>query len=88
MPSEDINISEFNQYQISDKAPFIINADLECLMEKIEDIKITLKIHSQQKQINMFHQDFQCLEYCNFTEQKIRMTYIEVRIAWKSSVNS
>ena len=49
MPSEDINISEFNQYQISDKAPFIINADLECLMEKIEDIKITLKIHSQQK---------------------------------------
>ena len=35
MPSEDINISEFNQYQISGKAPFIINADLECLIENI-----------------------------------------------------
>ena len=31
MPSEDIN-----QYQKSDKAPFIIYADLECLIEKIE----------------------------------------------------
>ena len=31
MPSEDIN-----QYQKSDKAPFIIYADLEFLIEKIE----------------------------------------------------
>ena len=29
MPSEDIKILEFNQYQTSDKAPFIIYADLE-----------------------------------------------------------
>ena len=28
MPSEDIKISEFNQYQISDKASLIIYADL------------------------------------------------------------
>ena len=30
---------EFNQYQKSDKAPFIIYADLECLMEKIDKRK-------------------------------------------------
>ena len=30
MPSEDIKIKEFNQYQKSDKASFIIYADLEC----------------------------------------------------------
>ena len=29
MPSEDTKILEFNQYQKSDKAPFIIYADLE-----------------------------------------------------------
>ena len=29
MPSEDIKILEFNQYQKSDKALFIIYADLE-----------------------------------------------------------
>ena len=31
MPSEDTKISEFNQYQKSDKAPFIIYADPECI---------------------------------------------------------
>ena len=29
MPSEDTKISEFNQYQKSDKAPFITYADVE-----------------------------------------------------------
>ena len=36
MPSKDTEILEFNQYQISYKAPFIIYADLECLIEKID----------------------------------------------------
>ena len=39
MPSEDTKILEFNQYQKSDKAPFIIYADLECLIEKIDGRK-------------------------------------------------
>ena len=43
-PSEDTKILEFNQYQNSYKAPFIIYADLELM-----DVKITLKIHQQQK---------------------------------------
>ena len=30
---------EFNQYQTSDKAPFIIYADLECVIEKIDRCK-------------------------------------------------
>ena len=33
MPSEDTKILEFNQYQKSDKAPTIIYADLECIMD-------------------------------------------------------
>ena len=39
MPSEDIKILEFNQYQKSDKAPFIIYADLECIIRKIDGCK-------------------------------------------------
>ena len=39
MTSEDTEILEFNQYQKSDKAPFIIYADLECLKEKIDGCK-------------------------------------------------
>ena len=45
MPVEDTKILEFNQYQKSDKAPFIIYADLECLIENIDGFKKILKIH-------------------------------------------
>ena len=36
MPSEDTQILEFNQYQKSDKTPFIVYADLDCIIEKID----------------------------------------------------
>ena len=39
MLSEDTKVLEFNQYQKSDKAPFIIYADLECIIEKIDGCK-------------------------------------------------
>ena len=39
MFSHDTKILEFNQYQTSDKAPFIIYADLECIIEKIDGCK-------------------------------------------------
>ena len=39
MPSEDTKISVFDQYHKSDKAPFIMKADLECLIHKIDGCK-------------------------------------------------
>ena len=39
MPSEDTKRLESNQYQKSDKAPFIIYADLECIIEKTDGCK-------------------------------------------------
>ena len=39
MPSEDSKILEFNQYHKYDKAPVIIYADLECIIEKIDGCK-------------------------------------------------
>ena len=43
MPSEGTKILEFNQYQNSYKAPFIIYADLECIIEKIDGCKNNLE---------------------------------------------
>ena len=63
MPSEDTKWLELNQYQKYDKQPFIIDADLECLIEKSVDVKISLKTHPQQKWVNIFHQGF---NVCNF----------------------
>ena len=39
MPSEDSKILKFSQYQKFDKAPFIIYADLEYIIEKIDGSK-------------------------------------------------
>ena len=49
MPSEDTKTSEFNQYQKSDKAPFNIYADLECIIEKIDGCKNNLENSSTTK---------------------------------------
>ena len=43
MTSGDTKILEFNQYQAFDKAQFIIYADLECLIEKIDECKNNLE---------------------------------------------
>ena len=39
MPFVDTKILKFNQYQKSDKVPFIIYSDLECKIEKINGCK-------------------------------------------------
>ena len=39
MPSKDTKILEVNEYQKSDKAPFIIYVYLECLRGKIDGCK-------------------------------------------------
>ena len=43
MSTKDPKIFEFSQYQKSDKALFIIYADLECLMENIDECKNNLE---------------------------------------------
>ena len=49
MPSEDTEILELNQNEKCYKAPFIISADFEYIIEKIGGCKIVLKNHLQQK---------------------------------------
>ena len=49
MPSEDTKILECNQYQKSDKAPSIVYADLECIIESINGRKSNPENSLQQK---------------------------------------
>ena len=39
MPSEDTKMLEFHQYKKSDKTPFAIYTDLQCLVETIDGCK-------------------------------------------------
>ena len=63
MSSENTKILGLNQYQSSDNAPFIIYADLECIIEKIDGCNNNLKVHLQQNKAKIFHQVFQCLQF-------------------------
>ena len=49
MPSEDTKMLELSQYQKPDKAPFIIYADLDCILEKIDGWKNNPKNSSTTK---------------------------------------
>ena len=49
MSPEDTKTLEFNQYQKSDKASFIIYADLECIIEKIDRCRNDTKNSSTTK---------------------------------------
>ena len=49
MPCEDTKILEFNEYQKSGKAPFIIYVDLECLIEKVDECKYNPENSSKTK---------------------------------------
>ena len=48
-PFEDTKILEFNQFEKSDKVPFIIYTDLKCLIEKIDGCKSNPETSSATK---------------------------------------
>ena len=81
MPSENTKISEFKQYQKSDKTRSIIYVDLESLIKKLMNVKIILKNHPKQKKVDIFQQVFQGLRYRHLKTQKISMMQAEVKIA-------
>ena len=49
MPSEDTKNFRCNQYQTSQKVPCIVYADLECIIEKIDECKNNLQNLSTTK---------------------------------------
>ena len=53
MPDEDNKILKYNQGEKSLKVPFIIYADLECLLEKMDTCKNNLKNLTQKKKLSI-----------------------------------
>ena len=51
MHSEDTKILEFNEYKKSDKTPFVVYTDLECLIEKTDGCKSNPENSSTTKQL-------------------------------------
>ena len=66
MPSEDSKLLQFNRYQKSDKAPFIIYADLEYIIEKIDGYKNNPENSSTAKVNEHFPSAFLMLTISSF----------------------
>ena len=63
MPPDDTKTLEFNQYQKSNKAPFIVHADLECIIEKIDECKNNPKNSCTTKLSEDIPPGFSVLQY-------------------------
>ena len=84
MPSEDTKILEFNQYQKSDKAPFIIYADLECIIEKIDGCKNNPENSSTTKVSEHIPSGFSMSTISSFRSIENKHDVYKVKIVWKS----
>ena len=58
------------------KAPFIICADLECLLKKRNIVKIILKILIQRKKLSINLQDTHGVQYAHLMIQKANTIFI------------
>ena len=83
MPDEDNKILKYNHGEKSLKAPFMIYADLECLLEKMDSCKIILKHLTQRKKLSICLLAVHCLQIVHLMRQKISLIIIEAKIVWK-----
>ena len=67
------------------KAPFIVYADLECLLKKCHLVKIAPKILTQRKKLSINLQDTHGVQYARLI-QKTDAIFIEEKIALTSFV--
>ena len=88
LPSEHTKILEFNQYQKSNKAPFTIYADLECITERIDGCKNNPENLSTTKVSKHIPSSVSVSTISPFRSIENKHDVIEVKTVWKSFVNS
>ena len=81
---------KFNKCQNSHNTQSIIYEDLESLIKmdgKLMNVKIILKKRPQQKQMNIFPANNQCIKYGHLIVLEKSMIYSEMKIAWRGFEN-
>ena len=81
MPTKNNNIIKYNQGEKSIKLPFLVYADLECLLEKMSTCQNNPMNQLLLKLINIYHLVIHYSRIVHLIEQKINSTIIEVKIA-------
>ena len=74
-PNKDNNKIKYNQGEKSIKLPFIIYADLECLLEKIDTCYNNLEESSTTKINHHTRSGYSIFTYCSFEKSKNKLNY-------------
>ena len=80
MPTKNNNIIKYNHGEKSMKLPFVIYADLECLLEKMSTCINNPNESSTTKIISIHHRVIQYLLIVHSMNQKPNLIIIEVKI--------
>ena len=87
MPDKDNNILKYNPGEKCMKVPFVICADLECLLENISSFHNDPNELSTTK-INIHRLVIQCIHIVHLIIQKIVLVTIEVKTVLKCFVKT
>ena len=87
MLSKNTKILEFNQYQKSVQAPFIIYADLECIIEKTDGCKNNPENSSTAKVNEHIPSGFSMSTISFFRSIENKQIFAEVKTVGKRFVN-
>ena len=81
MPEEDNEILKYNQVEKPKKVPFIIYADLESLLEKMNTCQNNPEKSSTTKINKHTPSGYSLFTHCSSVQEKISLIIIEVKIA-------
>ena len=76
MPTKDNNIIKYNQGEKSIKLPFIVYADLECLLEKMSTCYNTSEESSTTKINKHTPSGFSIFTHCSFDKSKNKLNKV------------
>ena len=75
MPTKNINIVKYNHGEKSMKSPFVIYADLECLLENMSTCINNLNESSTTKINKHTPSGYSIFTHCSFDESKNKLNY-------------
>ena len=75
MPNEENKIIKYNQGEKSIKSPFVIYADLECLLEKVSICYNDLEESSTTEINKLTPSDYSLFTHCSFDKTKNKLDY-------------
>ena len=88
MPNKDNKIIKYNQGEKSIKSPFIIYADLECLLEKKSTCYNNLEDSSTTEISKHTPSGYSLFKHCSFDKTKNKLDYYRGEDFMKSFVKT